>query len=169
MHDLEFSPVFSISGEITMDTYDDFVGWIESRPRNAPKELKLYINSVGGDLSAGIGIVNIMKLSKLHFTAIILGDAYSCASFIAIAADKRVMYDNALMMTHQYSYGYAGKEHDLSSFNDARALVSKIYLQHYVKYSKLNKQKAEKLLLPPSDVWLSANTALEYGLIDEII
>jgi ATP-dependent protease ClpP protease subunit len=62
-----------------------------------------------------------------------------------------------------------GKEHELIAAKKKNQLITEKVIRHYKKFTKLkNEKEIRKKLLPESDIWLSAEEALEYGLCDEI-
>src|SRR5258708_15010262 len=87
--------------------------FLESDDQN--KEIKLYINSPGGQVYSGLAIVDTMKLVKPQVTTIVVGMAASMAAIIASQGEKgkRFALPNAKIMMHQPSSGFEGTSADI--------------------------------------------------------
>lgn len=135
-----------------------------------PEMLNLMICSGGGEISAGFALIDIMRGSSIPVRTIGVGEIASAGLMIFMAGmeGQRVLTPNTAILSHQYSGGSYGKQHELLSATKSFDLTSKKVLKHYKKFSNLEEDKIKELLLPPTDVWLSAEEALEYGLCDVI-
>lgn len=71
-------------------------------------------------------------------------------------------------MSHQWSSGFYGKEHELIAIQKEQKLLGDIILKHYKKHTGLREKDIKKYLLPPHDVWLTAKEAKELGICDII-
>jgi ATP-dependent Clp endopeptidase proteolytic subunit ClpP len=135
-----------------------------------PSKIKCIINSGGGDLTIGLAIYNFLKSYDAKVETEIIGMAGSTASILALAAKKGKckMCKNAFLMIHQGTTGAYGKSDEIRNTAD---VLDKYNDQLYTIYAdKSGKTKEEfKTLLASGDVWLTANEALEMGLVDEII
>jgi len=80
----------------------------------------------------------------------------------------RTLTPNTSILSHQYSGGSRGKEHELFSVTKEFNLTSRRLLDHYTKCTGLSEKKVRKKLLPESDVWLDAEEALALGICDKI-
>lgn len=88
-----------------------FVG--ELKKLGTPKNIKLRINSRGGDVFEGIGIYEALKNTQAKITTVIEGIAFSMGSVIAMAGDEIEMSSNSLLMLHDPRGGAAGTSEDL--------------------------------------------------------
>jgi ATP-dependent Clp protease protease subunit len=133
------------------------------------KEIKFYINSPGGSVSAGLAIYDTMRYIKSDVSTICVGMAASMASILlaAGAPGKRLALPNSEIMIHQVMGGAEGQASDV-----------KIHAEHILKTKeKLNKILAEhtgqKIATIDHDTdrdnFMSAEEAKKYGLIDKII
>ena len=133
------------------------------------KDIYLYINSPGGSVSAGLAIYDTMQYIKCEVNTICMGMAASMGAFLlaAGAKGKRKALPNSEIMIHQPSGGASGQASDV-----------KIHAEHIIRTrQKLNEILAESTgksveqvaVDTERDNYLSAEAALEYGLIDEII
>ena len=135
-----------------------------------PKYLQIVINSGGGDLNSAFAAIDVMKGSTIPIYTIGLGCVASAAFAIFIAGKKgyRTLTPNTSIMSHQYTWGTYGKEHELFATVKEYELTTKRMLQHYKKCTGLTEKKIREHLLPPQDVWLSAAEAKKLGLCDSI-
>ena len=133
------------------------------------KDIYLYINSPGGSVSAGLAIYDTMQYIKCEVNTICMGMAASMGAFLlaAGAKGKRKALPNSEIMIHQPSGGASGQASDV-----------KIHAENIIRTrQKLNEILAERTgksveqvaVDTERDNYLSAEAALEYGLIDEII
>ncbi|MBE6715769.1 MAG: ATP-dependent Clp endopeptidase proteolytic subunit ClpP [Ruminococcaceae bacterium] len=133
------------------------------------KDISLYINSPGGSVSAGFAIFDTMNYIKCDVSTICMGMAASMGAFLlaAGAKGKRYALPNAEIMIHQPLGGAQGQASDI-----------KIAADHILKIRhKLNNILAEETGKPleiierdtDRDNFMSAEEALEYGLIDKVL
>lgn len=135
-----------------------------------PKEITLVINSPGGSVHAAFALIDTMKASAIPVKTVGLGLIASCGilTFMAGAKGKRILTPNTSILSHQYSWGSAGKEHELFARMKEYELSTERMINHYRKCTGLTEKKIREILLPPEDVWLSADEAVKYGIADEI-
>ena len=164
--------IFLLMDEISDSTCKDVIQFIISKNlvKPYPKYLQLILNSGGGDLQAAFAVIDTMKGSAIPVHTVGLGCVASAAVLIFIAGEKgkRVLTPNTSILSHQYSWGTYGKEHELFSTVREYELTTKRMLQHYKKCTGLTEKKIREHLLPPQDVWLSATEAKKLGLCDSI-
>lgn len=136
-----------------------------------PKEITLVINSPGGSVHAAFALIDTMKGSAIPIKTVGLGLIASCGvlTFMAGTKGKRVITPNTSILSHQYSWGSNGKEHELFARVREYELSTERMIEHYKKCTGLNEKKIREVLLPPQDVWLSAKEAVKYGIADEIV
>jgi len=141
-------------------------------PKNQrPKELQLIINSPGGSVHSAFALIDTMKGSAIPIKTIGIGLIASCGilTFMAGKRGRRLITPNTSILSHQYSWGSRGKEHELFATMREFELSSERMLTHYKKCTGLNEKKIREILLPPQDVWLSAEEAVKYGIADKIV
>jgi len=160
-------------GEVTQDTMLPIINWIISAnftKEKKHKELTLGICSPGGDLNACFALVDVMKGSKIPIRTIGMGMIASCGLLMFISGEKgsRILTPNTSILSHQYSWGAFGKEHELFAQVKEYDLTTQRMITHYKKCTGLSEKDIRKYLLPPHDVWLSAKEAKKLGLCDEI-
>jgi ATP-dependent Clp protease protease subunit len=135
-----------------------------------PKELTLIINSPGGSVHAAFALIDTMKGSSIPIKTVGLGLIASCGvlTFMAGEKGKRIITPNTSILSHQYSWGSGGKEHELFARVREFELSSERMLAHYKKCTGLKEKVIKEILLPPEDKWLSAKEAVQYGIADKI-
>ncbi|MDE6838975.1 MAG: ATP-dependent Clp endopeptidase proteolytic subunit ClpP [Acutalibacter sp.] len=133
------------------------------------KDIALYINSPGGVITDGMAIYDTMQYIKCDVSTICIGMAASMGAFLlaAGAKGKRFALPNSEIMIHQPSGGAKGQATDIS-----------IHANHILRTKKrLNQILAERTGQPlevierdtERDNFLTAQEALEYGLVDKVI
>jgi ATP-dependent Clp protease protease subunit len=158
--------------EINLQTAKQTVEWIFecNFQEERPDLLNLIITSPGGDLNAAFAIIDTMRGSAIPIRTIGLGQIASAGLmiFIAGAKGKRLLTPNTSILSHQYSWGAFGKEHELFATVKEFDLTTKKMIAHYKKCSGLSEVKIKELLLPPQDMWLSPLEAKKLGLCDDV-
>lgn len=163
------------SEQFTNKTTAPYVQWIIEMNMlpvsQRPKELTLIINSPGGSVHAAFALIDTMKGSKIPIKTVGLGLIASCGilTFMAGTKGRRVITPNTSILSHQYSWGSRGKEHELFATMREFELSSERMLEHYKKCTGLSEKKIREVLLPAEDVWLSAAEAKKYGIADKIV
>ena len=137
--------------------------------QDSEKDISLYINSPGGSVTAGLAIYDTIKYIKCDVSTICMGMAASMGAFLLSAGTKgkRLALPNSTIMIHQPSGGAQGQASDMRIHTEWILDVKK----------KLNQMLAEATGQPlevierdtERDNFMTAQQALEYGLIDKII
>ena len=133
------------------------------------KDINLYINSPGGAVSAGMAIYDTMQYVKCDVSTMCMGMAASMGAFLLSGGTKgkRLALPNAEIMIHQPSGGAQGQateieiaaEHILRTKKKLNTILSENTGQPYETIVKDTER----------DNWLTAQEALEYGLIDKVM
>ena len=136
-----------------------------------PKELTLVINSPGGQVHSAFALIDTMKGSAIPVKTVGLGMIASCGllTFMSGTKGRRVLTPNTSILSHQYSWGSGGKEHELFARVREFELSTERMINHYKKCTGLSEKKVRDILLPPEDRWLSAKEAVRYGIADKIV
>ena len=133
------------------------------------KEIKVFINSPGGDADAGFAIYDMMKFVKPKITNICAGVTASAAVIILLGADKedRVSLPNSRILIHQPSTGVHGTASDIQ-IEASEILKCREKINRMI--SDETNQEFEKVENDTKrNYWMSAEEAVEYGLISKII
>jgi ATP-dependent Clp protease protease subunit len=158
--------------EISLQSCKNVVEWIfeANFAEERPEMLNLIVTSPGGDLNAAFALIDVMRGSALPIRTIGLGQIASAGLMIFIAGDKgmRILTPNTSILSHQYSWGAIGKEHELFATVKEFDLTTKKTIAHYKKCTGLSEAKIREVLLPPQDVWLSPQEAKKLGLCDDV-
>jgi len=129
------------------------------------KEIKLHINTVGGDVIEGQAIFAAILNSDAHVTTIIEGTVASMGAIIALAGDSIQMIEFARLMFHGPRLD---KDEDPNEDQQNAIDALKGSMEVILKHKKKTKAQIETLLAG-SDTWLTPEQALTEGLIDEIV
>lgn len=171
--ELLMNGMFVFMGDVSMESMSPVVDWIlaeNMKKTNKAKELTLGICSRGGDLNACFALVDVMRASSIPVKTVGLGMIASCGLLLFISGKKgrRVLTPNTAILSHQYSWGSVGKEHELFARVKEMELTSERLINHYKKCTGLTEKKIREVLLPPQDVWLGATEALALKLCDKV-
>ena len=141
--------------------------FLESEDPN--KDIHLYINSPGGMVTAGSAIYDTMQYIKCDVSTICVGLAASMGAFLLAggAKGKRLALPNAEIMIHQPSGGAKGQATEIEIAAE-NILKTKKRLNEIIA-ANTGKSVEQVALDTERDHYLSAEEALEYGLIDRII
>ena len=133
------------------------------------KDISLYIDSPGGDVYAGLGILDTMNFIKPDVSTICVGMAASMGAVLlaAGAKGKRLALPNSMVMIHQPSSGVQGQQTDIQIVADETKWIR----QHLNKLlSDYTGQPIEKVNVDTErDNYLRAQEACDYGLVDRVI
>lgn len=141
--------------------------YLESEDPDA--DISLYINSPGGSVSAGLAIYDTMNFIKCDVSTICIGMAASMGAFLLSSGTKgkRLALPNSEVMIHQPLGGAQGQATDIKIQADhilrTRERLNSILSKNTGKPIEMIAADTER------DNWLTANAALEYGLIDKVI
>jgi ATP-dependent Clp protease protease subunit len=138
---------------------------------SAEKDIFFYINSPGGVITSGMAIYDTMQFIKPKVQTIVMGQACSMGSFLAQAGSPglRKMLPHARHMIHQPSGGTRGMASDIEiQFREIQHF-KKMLTELYVKHNSTSKTFEDFDKDMDRDTFMSAEEALAYGLVDEII
>ena len=145
------------------------------------KDILLYINSPGGQVSAGLGIYDTMQFIKCDVSTVVIGQACSMGSFLAQAgtAGKRIVLPESRTMIHRVSSGTRGTSGSVYvqelQFEDAvRSMeeskkVNRRLTELYVRHNTAGKTYEEMSETMKFDTFLTANEAVAWGLADKVV
>ena len=155
-----------IDGNVSRHTVEYiFAHNLISKPVNY---ISILINSSGGSLTDAFAIIDAMTHSKIPIRTIGMGEICSAGLMIFMAGAKthRKLMPNTTVMSHQWSSESSGKRFELISAQVGFEQTSLRVNRHYSKYSLLNEENIQKILLPAHDAYLTPAEAIEYGLAD---
>ena len=135
------------------------------------KDIYVYVNSGGGEVTAGMAIYDTFQYIKPDISTVVMGQACSMGSLLAQAgaAGKRLILPYARHMIHQPSGGARGQATDIQ-IQAQEILKMKQYLTEiYVKHNTAGKTYKELAADMERDLFMSAEQAVAYGLADRVI
>ena len=149
--------------------------------QNPDKPIKLYVNSPGGSVTAGLAIYDTMQFVKCPVHTMVMGQAASMGSFLAQAgaAGHRYVLPESRTMIHRVSSGTRGTSGSVHvqelEFEDARRhfeeskRLNQRLTELYVKHNTAGKTYEELFETMKFDTFLSAQEAVDAGLADKVI
>lgn len=137
--------------------------------QDAEKDIKLYINSPGGSVTAGLAIYDTMQYIKPNVSTICVGIAASMSATLLAAGEpgKRYALPNSEVMIHQVMGGAEGQASDIKIAAEHILNVKEKLNRILVKHTGQAAQRIEKDT--DRDNFMSAEEARKYGIIDKII
>ena len=159
-----------LGGEITDDTANLVVAQMLFLEMEDPdSDISLYINSPGGSVTAGMAIYDTMRYIKPQVRTVCVGMAASMGAFLLAggAKGKRMALPNAEILIHQPLGGAQGQASDIQIAAEhimrTKEKMNKILAQNTGKDIEVVRADCDR------DNWMTAEEALEYGLIDRVI
>ena len=161
--------IIFLNGEINDDMAESIIAqllYLEAQEFEG--DIRIYINSPGGVITAGLAIYDTMQCIKCNVT-ICVGQADSMAAILLASGTKgkRMAFPNARVMIHQPLGGAEGQASDIQiqakEMNRAKNLLDDILVYHTGQPIEVIEKDTDR------DFFLTAEKALEYGLIDKII
>ncbi|MDD5799524.1 MAG: ATP-dependent Clp protease proteolytic subunit [Coriobacteriales bacterium] len=156
--------------EITRDSANLVIAQLLHLESQDPdKDISLYIDSPGGEVYAGLGILDTMNFIKPDVSTICVGMAASMASVLlaAGAKGKRLALPNSMVLIHQPSSGAQGQQTDIQIVADETKWIRNHMNELLSQYTG---QPVEKINADTErDNYMRAQEALEYGLVDKVI
>ncbi len=136
---------------------------------NANKDIHLYINSPGGVVSAGLSIYDTMQFINCDVSTICVGQAASMGALLLAGGTKgkRFALPHSRVMVHQPSAGYQGQATDISIHAEEVLELKRRLNEIMAKHTDQTIETIERDL--ERDNFMSAEAAVEYGLIDTVL
>ncbi|WOC17316.1 ATP-dependent Clp protease proteolytic subunit [Pseudochrobactrum sp. MP213Fo] len=136
---------------------------------NPNKPIEMYINSPGGVVTSGMAIYDTMQFIKPPVSTLCMGQAASMGSLLltAGATGQRLALPNARIMVHQPSGGFQGQASDIERHAQDIIKMKRRLNEIYVKHTGRDLETIERTL--DRDHFMTAQEALEFGLIDKVI
>ena len=133
------------------------------------KDVMMYINSPGGLVTAGLAMYDTMQFVKCDVATLVIGQACSAGSLLAMAGTKGKRYAlrNSRTMIHQPSGGYSGQATDIlihaEEITKIKKRLNQMYAEHTGKPIEVIDDAMER------DKFMSPEEAKAFGLVDKII
>ena len=161
--------IIMLSGEITDQVANTVVAELLYLDSINDNDINLYINSPGGSVTAGMAIYDTMNFVKSDVSTICIGMSASMAAFLLSSGKKgkRFVLPNSEVMIHQPLGGVEGQATEIKIAAERilkmKEKLNKMLAKNTGKDIKEIEQDTER------DYFLSADEALEYGLVDKIL
>ena len=136
---LESRGIFMFTGDVDDDLCSDAIEFIMKENFSGKNDkITMIVNSHGGSMTSGFSVIDVMKGSKIPVRTIGLGILASMGLHIFISGKKgeRVLTPNTLIMSHQWTWGTYGKEHELLASMKSFDLVTEMQIRHYRKIGR---------------------------------
>ena len=164
--------IVMITGEVNDMTASLVVAqmlFLESQ--NNEEDINFYINSPGGGVTSGLSIYDTMQFINSPVSTIVMGQACSMGSFLAMAGEpgKRFVLPHSRTMIHQPSGGAGGQATDMQIQVTEILKIKKQLTQLYVDHNSKGKTYQELELAMERDNFMSAKEAVAYGLADKVV
>ena len=162
--------VVFLGDQVTSDTANIVIAQLLHLAYEDPKkDIKLYINSPGGSVYDGLAIIDTMNYIEPDVQTIGIGLQASMGAMLLSAGTKgkRCCLPNARIMIHQPSSGTEGKITDQEIALKEGIYLKKVLIDIMAKNTGKDAKTIEKDM--DRDNWMSAEEALKYGIIDEVI
>ena len=164
------SRIILLTGPINEDVADVVVSQLFFLESDDPaKDIFFYLNSPGGEVTAGLAIYDTMQYVSCDVATICLGQAASMAAVLlaAGAKGKRMAFPNARMMIHQPLGGAQGQASDMEiqvkEMCRIKQRLNEILVEHTGQPIKVIEKDTDR------DFFLTAGEAVAYGLIDQVV
>lgn len=156
-------------GEVNSESVNSLISQIRYLAREEPgKEITIYINSPGGEVSSGLALYDVMKAVKCPIRTVCVGTAASMGAVLFAAGDRRDMLPHAQLMIHDPLISRTGGNAlSLKTISDSlmrtREITGQILARHTGRTLEEIYEKTA------TDSYFYGEEALEFGLADRII
>jgi len=128
--------------------------------------IRVHIMSEGGDVYAGLNMMNVLEKSRVKVVTIAQGACCSAATFVLLGGSERRMGKNAYLLIHQISTEMWGSFNDLKHELKSTDKLMKMLKDMYLSKTKIPEAKFKSLM--KKDIYLPPDKCLKYGIVSEI-
>jgi ATP-dependent Clp protease, protease subunit len=138
---------------------------------NNKQDISIYINSPGGEVTAGMAIYDAMQFINCDVATYVIGQACSMGSLLAQAGTKgkRYILPNARHMIHQVSSGTSGTAIDMKIDMEETLRLNRYLTQIYVDHNTKGKTFQQLENDMSRDYFMNSTQSVEYGLADKVV
>lgn len=168
---LQDQGIYVFMGDVDTESIQPIIEWVLAENhavKKKKKELLLMVCSSGGELESAFALIDVIRSSEIPVKTVGLGQIASAGLMIFLAGKTRVLTPNTSILSHQYSWGSEGKHHELWAVTKEFNLVHERMLAHYRLATGLDDITIKEKLLPPQDVYLSAEEAVQFRICNYI-
>lgn len=158
-------------GNVKEDSVKEIVNNLLDLEQKDPiKDILLYIDTYGGEVDGAMAIHETINTISCRVAGICIGKAMSAGSFILMSCTQglRFMSPNSRIMMHEMAGGSWGCFSYVDNEITELRRLQELWLKLTVKYTKMNTSEAKKLLQQNSS-YLTAQEAVERGIVDEVL
>lgn len=156
-----------LRGAIQGTVADDLAAQLMALDAESAEDVTLYINSPGGDAAGMFAVYDVIQLMRAKVNTTCVGLAASAGAFLlATGTGVRAATPNARIMIHQPSGGAQGQASDIQI--QARQIAYLRERQNQILAERTGKPVDQIARDVDRDFWMSADEAVEYGLVDEV-
>lgn len=161
------------AGEVNEETTREAITFILKANHlfRADKCLNLFINTPGGNVYDGFGLIDIMSMSRLPIKTIGMGNVMSMGVLILCSGTKgkRIMTKNTQVMAHQFYSGTNDKFHEVVAAFKADLYLEQQIREHFKKHTAMSEKQISEIMFGASDKWLTPAECKKFGLVDHVI
>lgn len=128
--------------------------------------IRVHIMSEGGDVYAGLNMMNVLERSRVKVVTIAQGACCSAATFVLLGGSERHIGKNAYVLIHQISTEMWGSFNDLKHELKSTDKLMKMLKDMYLSKTKIPEAKFKSLM--KKDIYLPPDKCLKYGIVSEI-
>ena len=128
--------------------------------------IRVHIMSEGGDVYAGLNMMNVLERSRVKVVTIAQGACCSAATFVLLGGSERRMGRNAYLLIHQISTEMWGSFNDLKHELKSTDKLMKMLKKMYLSKTKIPERKFKKLM--KKDIYLGPDKCLKYGIVSAL-
>lgn len=136
-------------------------------PRKERVPIKIFINSLGGDVQVMWSLINTIKMSTTPVHTIVYNEAMSAATHILAAGHKRMAFPGATVLVHSGSCQYGGDVEKVESAKKYYDSFSKRANDLFLASTKISPKDLKKK--GANDWYMTAEEALKYGIVDTVV
>ena len=128
--------------------------------------IRVHIMSEGGDVFAGLNMMNVLERSRVKVITIAQGSCCSAATFVLLGGTERRMGKNAYCLIHQISTEMWGNFNELKNEMKSNDKLMKMLKEMYLSKTKIPETKFKTLM--KKDIYLPPDKCLKYGIVSAI-
>ena len=128
--------------------------------------IRVHIMSEGGDVFAGLNMMNVLERSRVKVITIAQGSCCSAATFVLLGGAERRMGKNAYCLIHQISTEMCGNFNELKNEMKSNDKLMKMLKDMYLSKTKIPETKFKTLM--KKDIYLPPDKCLKYGIVSAI-
>ena len=172
--EMDVPELMGMSNRIWVHSFNEsaaqqFADAVYDSVEHAPQQpIVVYIDSGGGELDGLMSMLSVMDSVTNHFVTVCLGKAMSAAAVLLSHGDTRCVGIHSRLMVHEVQAGAMGNANDMSNENNEIQRLNDYLLEILAKNCKKTVKQLKKLFSTQREVYMDANQALKFGLVDHV-